>query len=905
VLEALGSDTYLLALRGRTVVASSPTPLALDTIVQLAVQANEDPAAPVPVKLLVAANVPVTAPAAATPATAEARMTAMIATLGLPPGPAATLAVTAFTRLGVSLASTRSDQQLQPNLLLRQTVHIVQTALAAEAAPTRAGVIVSQEPEAPAPARAVSPERPSAMNAPAGQPSPPAPSYVSTTPVSPVSTGTPLTVEARAVVPITSKPVTPKPVTSKPVTSKPVTDLGRVVATAATSSHEQGGGLPVSDRSAPASPAVQAALPATPFSAGARPSGLTPPTPLPVALSALGVVARDTLTLPEAAAALPPASRVASSPGGSTVPTPPSTSRVDQASMPSSAPRAPQAATALPVNTSGREGPLPAPIVEAQPRAATLPVASMSTLPTLTSGPTLATALPETVLLDSETRETHADRGLPLSAATLEKTMTVPMRLTATRLTATRLTATIAVLGADSLLSPATKATAVPPRVTTPTTPTTPTTLASPSRLPAAAQVGTPPPAVVPALPTPVAESLASASPLPTVYGPRLPRARISTAIPPATVAVTVAATKAATISPLGKTQNPSTALATTPAVQQATPSELAHAGARLARAGLPLTPATMSLALRASDTQLPAVARWLPPAWSAAVDPSINSPVEAMRQVLRLAGVVPAGSPAGGSVAAGPLPAGPLPATPLPARLVATGLASGADPATTFAADNNEPTHTLLQHLIRLAAGISAPSTAPTPPSTMPETSEPGAATPAMAAPAAVLAPARREELGAEPSTPAASPTPLAGDLARSSESALAGVREIAAEHLLPPMHLDDYERVIPLPMMSAGLPEPARLAITTRRTASGGTACWMRVDCALSQLGAVSVRLSASDGGPVAVTLVADPAAAAILAEALPALTSDLHTRGVVAALRVVAVDGGVDFAREVTHE
>jgi hypothetical protein len=138
-----------------------------------------------------------------------------------------------------------------------------------------------------------------------------------------------------------------------------------------------------------------------------------------------------------------------------------------------------------------------------------------------------------------------------------------------------------------------------------------------------------------------------------------------------------------------------------------------------------------------------------------------------------------------------------------------------------------------------------------------------------------------------------------------RSSESALAGVREIAAEHLLPPMHLDDYERVIPLPVMSAGLPEPARLAITTRRTANGGTACWMRVDCALSQLGSVSVRLSATDGGPVAVTLVADPAAAAILAAALPALTSDLHSRGVVAALRVVAVDGGVDFTREVTHE
>jgi len=66
------------------------------------------------------------------------------------------------------------------------------------------------------------------------------------------------------------------------------------------------------------------------------------------------------------------------------------------------------------------------------------------------------------------------------------------------------------------------------------------------------------------------------------------------------------------------------------------------------------------------------------------------------------------------------------------------------------------------------------------------------------------------------------------------------------------------------------------------------------MRVDCALSQLGSVSVRLSGADGGPVAVTLIAAPAAAAVLAHALPALTEDLHAKGVVAALRVVAHDG-----------
>ena len=287
-------------------------------------------------------------------------------------------------------------------------------------------------------------------------------------------------------------------------------------------------------------------------------------------------------------------------------------------------------------------------------------------------------------------------------------------------------------------------------------------------------------------------------------------------------------------------------------AVQQraasASPDALAIAGARLARAGLPLTPATMAIALRATDVQLPVVGRWLPPAWVAAVDPAGRTPVDAMRDVLRLAGVVPA------AVA--------------------------------------DPQQTLLQHLIRLAVRVGE-ATTPSTSATLPSQSAndpplsrpvPAAGEPTLAAPGRELASEDAPSAGSTPSSAVAPPV---------HEPALAAVHEVAVDHLLPPVHLDDYERVIPLPMMNAGLPVPARLAVTTRRTASGGTACWMRVDCALSQLGAVSVRLSATDGGPVAVTLIAAPAAAAVLAAALPALTDDLHAQGVVAALRVVAAD------------
>ena len=120
-----------------------------------------------------------------------------------------------------------------------------------------------------------------------------------------------------------------------------------------------------------------------------------------------------------------------------------------------------------------------------------------------------------------------------------------------------------------------------------------------------------------------------------------------------------------------------------------------------------------------------------------------------------------------------------------------------------------------------------------------------------------------------------------------------LTAVHEQVARDLLPPPDLTEYDRVLALPLAIAGQPLPARLAVTTRHSANGTQACWMRLDCELSRLGPVSVRLGGVEGAPVAITLVARPAAAAELAAALPQLTHDLHQLGVEAAVRVVAED------------
>jgi len=131
----------------------------------------------------------------------------------------------------------------------------------------------------------------------------------------------------------------------------------------------------------------------------------------------------------------------------------------------------------------------------------------------------------------------------------------------------------------------------------------------------------------------------------------------------------------------------------------------------------------------------------------------------------------------------------------------------------------------------------------------------------------------------------------PRAG--ASASEAVVRTMREAVAEQVFKPKDLADYDRVIPLPLAADGRPLPARVAVASREAANGERATWVRIDAELSHLGSVSVRLSGGVGGPVAITLVAEPGPAQFLIEGLPDLVTDLRARGLVAAVRVATPD------------
>ena len=747
VLEALGADTYLLALRGRTLVANSPTSLTPDTIVQLAVQAAEDPALPVPVKLLPAKSSPGQTPAA----TSESRVAAMIADLDLPSGPATSLTVAAFMRLGVPLADPRLSNQARPSVPLRQVINLVQAAFSAASdgasdGASESSLTVSND---------ASEARPSAAREPRSA-SPMVSQLVltSSTPRTPAEHSLGL---RAATATVTSLPTTEQviatshtPETFAPLTSGASTHAADEMKPAADS------GVRRELLSAPASQVSSKLTAEIPSLAAphADTNPLRPPAanlvPIPVltiqtrlTLHAQGVVTFTPLGTPSATQAQ------AAPPRNATIPehVPPTLS-APAAWSPSVAPT--QAAPVAPAAGLLREG--------NSPPAATLV--------------SVSTRLPAQA---------------EVSALTLGAT-------------------------------PAPNPTALHDvRV---------------HRMTAAA---------IPTLPGVIIER-PSREPIESSSGPRsLPQS----------ASLTIAST-------VNRVQ------------VMATPTELAMAGARLARASLPVTAATVAIALRATTAQPSAVAQWLPqsviqnllqnlardlpPSLAQAIDPAASTSSAAMRTTLQLAGIVPAGVV-------------------------------------------SDPTQTLLQQVIRIAvAAGSAAAPAVAPPEGMTSSLETLKQALAPEATAHLAPPAiAGKQLETPLETPvAAQAPPPNNETVRANDVAMAAVRDVAAEHLLPPAHLDDYDRVIPLPMMQAGHPVPARLAVTTRRTASGGTACWMRVDCSLSHLGAVSVRLSGADGGPVAVTLIAAPAAAAVLANALPALTDDLHAKGVVAALRVVAHDG-----------
>lgn len=285
------------------------------------------------------------------------------------------------------------------------------------------------------------------------------------------------------------------------------------------------------------------------------------------------------------------------------------------------------------------------------------------------------------------------------------------------------------------------------------------------------------------------------------------------------------------------------------------------EAVARLAASPLPVVPATIPLAARALSVDLPRAAALLPERSDAAsplparsqVDPAQVGPAVAIRTALQLAGIRPE----------------------------VTGMP--------------EDTHgdaILLHRLVQLAAGLGPRLAGPAE-----GTSQPAAGTAAQAdppSPGATMATrgALAPRAAADDAVPlaAAAVAAQAHEAPRPVDAALVAVREVVAQDLLPPKELADYDRVLALPLADHGQPVPARLAVTTRRTAAGGLACWMRVDCELSRLGPVSVRLGSVDAGPVAITLFATPAAGAALAAGLPALGEDLRALGVDAALRVV---------------
>lgn len=118
-----------------------------------------------------------------------------------------------------------------------------------------------------------------------------------------------------------------------------------------------------------------------------------------------------------------------------------------------------------------------------------------------------------------------------------------------------------------------------------------------------------------------------------------------------------------------------------------------------------------------------------------------------------------------------------------------------------------------------------------------------------------------------------------------------LPALRQLAAESLLPPQHLQDYDVVLPFPLALAGRPVPARLAI--RRQAGGRTASeaiYLRIDADLVRLGPLSLRLGSAGDGILSLVLVASGRAVEALAAELPDLEADLQQQGLRAHIRVL---------------
>ena len=121
--------------------------------------------------------------------------------------------------------------------------------------------------------------------------------------------------------------------------------------------------------------------------------------------------------------------------------------------------------------------------------------------------------------------------------------------------------------------------------------------------------------------------------------------------------------------------------------------------------------------------------------------------------------------------------------------------------------------------------------------------------------------------------------------------------MREQAAETVVKPQALIDYDIVLGLPLQVMGQPLPARLAVAERQT-SAGTATFLRVDAELTHLGPLSVRISGIENGPMAITVLATGPALGALAEALPDLNDSLRALGLAAGVRIA------DLIEDLSH-
>lgn len=131
-----------------------------------------------------------------------------------------------------------------------------------------------------------------------------------------------------------------------------------------------------------------------------------------------------------------------------------------------------------------------------------------------------------------------------------------------------------------------------------------------------------------------------------------------------------------------------------------------------------------------------------------------------------------------------------------------------------------------------------------------------------------------------------------------QSLEAAVVHVmREQAAETVVKPQALIDYDVVLGLPLQVMGQPLPARLAVAERQT-SAGTATFLRVDAELTHLGPLSVRISGIENGPMAITVLATGPALGALAEALPDLNESLRALGLAAGVRIA------DLIEDLSH-